>query len=166
MAPLAWVQIPVVAFALSFCHSGFCKTAKDMPEVGFEPTRTIRPADLKSAPLDLSGIQAKKGLEVKPRNAIQDILPNFWKSHEGKKNALAGNQTRVSSVAGTYTITVLPALNHGGSAIYVHTMTIKCARNSRNSCNPRPMPRASVTPNLGKSEATHSARNPDIWSGA
>ena len=29
-----------------------------MPEVGFEPTRTIRPADLKSAPLDLSGIQA------------------------------------------------------------------------------------------------------------
>ena len=31
-----------------------------MPEVGFEPTRTIRPADLKSAPLDLSGIQARQ----------------------------------------------------------------------------------------------------------
>ena len=29
-----------------------------MPEVGFEPTRTLHPADLKSAPLDLSGTQA------------------------------------------------------------------------------------------------------------
>ena len=32
---------------------------KFMPGVGFEPTRTKRPADLKSAPLDPSGIQAK-----------------------------------------------------------------------------------------------------------
>ena len=32
---------------------------KEMPGVGFEPTRTKRPADLKSAPLDPSGIQAK-----------------------------------------------------------------------------------------------------------
>ena len=31
---------------------------KSMPGVGFEPTRTKRPADLKSAPLDPSGIQA------------------------------------------------------------------------------------------------------------
>ena len=31
-----------------------------MPGVGFEPTRTLRPADLKSAPLDPSGIQAEK----------------------------------------------------------------------------------------------------------
>ena len=29
-----------------------------MPEVGFEPTRTKRPAELESAPLDHSGIQA------------------------------------------------------------------------------------------------------------
>ena len=33
-----------------------------LPGVGFEPTRTLRPADLKSAPLDPSGIQAKKFL--------------------------------------------------------------------------------------------------------
>ena len=33
-----------------------------MPGVGFEPTRTLRPADLKSAPLDPSGIQAEKFL--------------------------------------------------------------------------------------------------------
>ena len=32
---------------------------KFMPGVGFEPTRTKRPADLKSAPLDPSGIQAE-----------------------------------------------------------------------------------------------------------
>ena len=32
--------------------------AKIVTGVGFEPTRTICPADLKSAPLDLSGIQA------------------------------------------------------------------------------------------------------------
>ena len=31
-----------------------------MPEVGFEPTRADSPADLKSAPLDPSGIQACK----------------------------------------------------------------------------------------------------------
>merc|ERR1711888_408502 len=31
---------------------------RHMPEVGFEPTRTESPADLQSAPLDLSGIQA------------------------------------------------------------------------------------------------------------
>ena len=31
-----------------------------MPGVGFEPTRTLRPADLKSAALDPSAIQAKK----------------------------------------------------------------------------------------------------------
>ena len=31
---------------------------------------------------------------------------DYW----GEVNAPAGNQTRVSSVAGTYTITVLPAL--------------------------------------------------------
>ena len=35
------------------------KKKKFMPGVGFEPTRTKRPADLKSAPLDPSGIQAK-----------------------------------------------------------------------------------------------------------
>ena len=34
-------------------------TGTCVPEVGFEPTRTICPADLKSAPLDLSGIQAQ-----------------------------------------------------------------------------------------------------------
>ena len=37
-----------------------------MPGVGFEPTRTLRPADLKSAPLDPSGIQAEKILFGKP----------------------------------------------------------------------------------------------------
>ena len=31
---------------------------KQVPEVGFEPTRTKRPAELESAPLDHSGIQA------------------------------------------------------------------------------------------------------------
>ena len=31
-----------------------------MPEVGFEPTRTNRPAELESAPLDHSGIQARR----------------------------------------------------------------------------------------------------------
>ena len=36
-----------------------------MPGVGFEPTRTICPADLKSAPLDLSGIQALQGMKFK-----------------------------------------------------------------------------------------------------
>ena len=75
-----------------------------MPEVGFEPTRTIRPADLKSAPLDLSGIQAKKSKNFN----------SFDGSHgqdkpKKKNNAPAGNQTRVSSVAGTYLITGLPA---------------------------------------------------------
>ena len=30
-----------------------------MPGVGFEPTRTLRPADLKSAALDPSAIQAR-----------------------------------------------------------------------------------------------------------
>ena len=40
-----------------------CKKKKNetgMPGVGFEPTRTLRPADLKSAALDPSAIQAKK----------------------------------------------------------------------------------------------------------
>ena len=34
------------------------KKKMQVPEVGFEPTRTKRPAELESAPLDHSGIQA------------------------------------------------------------------------------------------------------------
>ena len=44
-----------------------------MPGVGFEPTRTKRPADLKSAPLDPSGIQAKKILLRKPEERKKKI---------------------------------------------------------------------------------------------
>ena len=47
---------------LETANARFCAVAekkKFMPGVGFEPTRTKRPADLKSAPLDPSGIQAK-----------------------------------------------------------------------------------------------------------
>ena len=42
-----------------------------MPEVGFEPTRTTSPADLKSAPLDLSGIQALSNCKV-------IVTDQFW----------------------------------------------------------------------------------------
>ena len=38
---------------------GLAPALQNVPEVGFEPTRTLHPADLKSAPLDLSGTQAK-----------------------------------------------------------------------------------------------------------
>ena len=38
--------------------------------------------------------------------------------------APAGNQTRVSSVAGTYTITVLPALIILRVQLFLHSMTI------------------------------------------
>ena len=41
-----------------------------------------------------------------------------------KIHAPAGNQTRVSSVAGTYTITVLPALTILRPQIFLHSMTI------------------------------------------
>ena len=44
-----------------------------MPGVGFEPTRTLRPADLKSAPLGPSGIQAKKILLGKPEEREKKI---------------------------------------------------------------------------------------------
>ena len=49
------------------------KYQKVMPGVGFEPTRTKRPADLKSAPLDPSGIQAKKILLGKPEEREKKI---------------------------------------------------------------------------------------------
>ena len=44
--------------------SATAQLAKFMPGVGFEPTRTKRPADLKSAPLDHSGIQATQILRA------------------------------------------------------------------------------------------------------
>ena len=87
-----------------------------MPEVGFEPTRTIRPADLKSAPLDLSGIQAK--LRVHLSKGERHFWQKAFPISQNQKNAPAGNQTRVSSVAGTYTITVLPALNFAQNGKY------------------------------------------------
>ena len=49
---------------------------------------------------------------VRQASAVSYFVPiyHFLLQKEKKMNAPAGNQTRVSSVAGTYTITVLPAL--------------------------------------------------------
>ena len=71
--------------------------------MGFEPTPPKRLVPETSA-LDRSAIQPMP-LPVSSRR-IHERPPNGKR----KKSAPAGNQTRVSSVAGTYTITVLPAL--------------------------------------------------------
>ena len=49
---------------------------------------------------------------------------HFLLRKKKKMNAPAGNQTRVSSVAGTYTITVLPALTILRVQSFLHSMTI------------------------------------------
>ena len=59
---------------------------KFMPGVGFEPTRTKRPADLKSAPLDPSGIQAK----YFPHRETHACHKEIAKRNKNKKVSLEG----------------------------------------------------------------------------
>ena len=80
----------------------FAKNKKVVTEEGFEPSPPKRLVPETSA-LDRSAIQPMP-LPVTSR-WIHERTPRGG----NKKSAPAGNQTRVSSVAGTYTITVLPA---------------------------------------------------------
>ena len=73
-----------------------------MTEEGFEPSPPKRLVPETSA-LDRSAIQP-----MSLHKATGLIHKSYW-PRERQKSAPAGNQTRVSSVAGTYTITVLPA---------------------------------------------------------
>ena len=68
--------------------------------MGFEPTPPKRLVPKTSA-LDRSAIQPVPAPAAAGRTGVR--------FGQNKKLAPAGNQTRVSSVAGTYTITVLPA---------------------------------------------------------
>ena len=68
--------------------------------MGFEPTPPKRLVPKTSA-LDRSAIQPVPAPAAAGRTGVRP--------GQNKKLAPAGNQTRVSSVAGTYTITVLPA---------------------------------------------------------
>ena len=82
--------------------------------MGFEPTPPKRLVPKTSA-LDRSAIQP-----VPAPAAAGKTGDVFGK--QNKKLAPAGNQTRVSSVAGTYTITVLPALAFTGTRTRILTL--------------------------------------------
>ena len=72
-----------------------------MTEEGFEPSPPKRLVPETSA-LDRSAIQPMPLRAPRKSVCARGEL-------QKRQNAPAGNQTRVSSVAGTYTITVLPA---------------------------------------------------------
>ena len=71
-------------------HAGAKRKKKKMPEVGFEPTRTIRPADLKSAPLDLSGIQASIRSGLLLLSGLAPARPSRVLYGGGAKKCLTG----------------------------------------------------------------------------
>ena len=98
---------------------GWDKTKKmrGLLGVGFEPTPPER-LELESSALDHSAIQPQFGSPLlvttrrrdnqKSRKKTHTKIP--WDGFLKLKYAPSGNQTRVWSVAGTYTITVLTAL--------------------------------------------------------
>ena len=92
-----------------------------MAAVGFEPTPPKRLVPKTSA-LDRSAIQPVPAPAAAGKTG--DVFGG-----QNKKLAPAGNQTRVSSVAGTYIITILPAR----SAIHTEARTRDLSRVRRAS---------------------------------
>ncbi len=95
------IETPMLQAVFFFFSKNFGRTRAEakMTGVGFEPTPPKRLVPETSA-LDRSAIQPMRWC-----TACGFVINAATKN----KNAPAGNQTRVSSVAGTYTITVLPA---------------------------------------------------------